>query len=83
MKTDHFLNFKNYSKDILTSIIERGLELKRMKKLPNSLKNKSLGLIFEMPSTRTRVSFERGVCPRYCTCSFFNARCCSYKNSKS
>ena len=61
MKTDHFLNFKNYSKDILTSIIERGLELKRMKKLPNSLKNKSLGLIFEMPSTRTRVSFEIGM----------------------
>ena len=61
MKTDHFLNFKNYSKDILTSVIERGLELKRMKKLPNSLKNKSLGLIFEMPSTRTRVSFEIGM----------------------
>ncbi len=61
MKTDHLLNFKNYSKDTLTSIIERGLELKRMKKLPNSLKNKSLGLIFEMPSTRTRVSFEIGM----------------------
>ena len=61
MKTDHFLNFKNYSRDILTSVIERGLELKRIKKLPNSLKNKSLGLIFEMPSTRTRVSFEIGM----------------------
>ena len=61
MKTDHFLNFKNYSKDILTSIIERGIELKKMKKLPNSLQNKSLGLIFEMPSTRTRVSFEIGM----------------------
>ena len=61
MSPKHFLNFHNFSKEELTSIINRGLELKSMDKLPNSLDNKSLGLVFEKPSTRTRVSFEIGM----------------------
>ena len=61
MSPKHFLNFKDFSKEFLNSIIERGLELKSLKNLPKTLENKSLGLIFEKPSTRTRVSFEIGV----------------------
>ena len=61
MSPKHFLNFHNFSKEELTSIIDRGLELKSLDKLPNSLDNKSLGLVFEKPSTRTRVSFEIGM----------------------
>ena len=61
MSPKHFLNFKDFSKEFLYSIIERGLELKSLKNLPKTLENKSLGLIFEKPSTRTRVSFEIGV----------------------
>ena len=61
MSPKHFLNFHNFSKEELTSIIDRGLELKSLDKLPNSLDNKSLGLVFEKPSTRTRVSFEIGI----------------------
>ena len=61
MSPKHFLNYEGFSKESLTSIINRGLELKSLKQLPKSLENKSLGLIFEKPSTRTRVSFEIGI----------------------
>jgi len=48
-------------KDELKEIIELGIELKmkqRMGEIFEPLKNKSMAMIFEKPSTRTRVSFE-------------------------
>ena len=61
MSPKHFLNYEGLSKKFIISIIDRGLELKSLDQLPKSLENKSLGLIFEKPSTRTRVSFEIGI----------------------
>ena len=61
MSPKHFLNYEGLSKEFIISIIDRGLELKSLDQLPKSLENKSLGLIFEKPSTRTRVSFEIGI----------------------
>ena len=61
MSPKHFLNYEGFSKETLVSIIDRGLELKSLNQLPKSLENKSLGLIFEKPSTRTRISFEIGM----------------------
>ena len=61
MSPKHFLNYQGLSKEFIVSIIDRGLELKSLDQLPKSLENKSLGLIFEKPSTRTRVSFEIGI----------------------
>ena len=61
MSPKHFLNYEGFSKESLVSIINRGLELKSLNHLPKSLEDKSIGLIFEKPSTRTRVSFEIGV----------------------
>ena len=61
MSPKHFLNYEEFSKETLVSIIDRGLELKSLNQLPKSLENKSLGLIFEKPSTRTRISFEIGM----------------------
>ncbi len=61
MSPKHFLNFQKITKQELVSIIERGLELKKFVKPKKTLKNKVLGLVFEQPSTRTRVSFEVGM----------------------
>ena len=61
MSTKHFLNFQKITKQELVSIIDRGLELKKSVKPKKTLKNKVLGLVFEQPSTRTRVSFEVGM----------------------
>ncbi len=61
MSPKHFLNYEGFSKKTLVSIIDRGLELKSLNQLPKSLENRSLGLIFEKPSTRTRISFEIGM----------------------
>jgi ornithine carbamoyltransferase len=50
--------------DELVSLIRRGMELKDLRNrgvLFEPLKNRVLGMIFEMASTRTRLSFEAGM----------------------
>lgn len=61
MSPKHFLNFKDISKEDLLSIIDRGIELKSLQVLPEVMKGKTLGMFFEKPSTRTRISFEAGM----------------------
>ena len=58
MRPKHFLNFENFSKQDLVHIIDRAIEIKSKSETSNIFDRKTLGLIFQKPSTRTRVSFE-------------------------
>jgi ornithine carbamoyltransferase len=57
----HFLTGGELTADELRSLIERALELKRERGASRALTGKSVALVFDRPSTRTRVSFEVGV----------------------
>ena len=58
MRPKHFLNFEDYSKEDLVEIINRGIVIKNNKETSEDLNKKTLALVFQKPSTRTRVSFE-------------------------
>jgi len=63
MKRD-FLTLKDYSTDELKEIISTAIRLKKENKnnvRHHLLEGKKLAMIFEKPSTRTRVSFEVGM----------------------
>lgn len=58
----HFLDLDQFDGAVLRDILETGLHLKREgTHAARRLVGKSLALIFEKPSTRTRVSFEVGM----------------------
>jgi len=60
----HFLSLLDLTPAELHKIIHRAIELKailRKGELHESLKNRTLGMVFEKSSTRTRVSFEAGM----------------------
>jgi ornithine carbamoyltransferase len=60
----HFLTLKDFTKEEILEIIDTGLEIKNnLKKgvYKKELEMKTLGMIFEKSSTRTRVSFETGM----------------------
>ncbi len=60
----HFLTLKDFSPAELNSLLQRAIELKQMQKageIFEPLKNKTLAMIFEKSSTRTRISFEIGM----------------------
>ncbi len=59
-----FLQISDYTKEDLENLIELAIELKKMQKegIPHRyLEGKTLAMIFEKSSTRTRVSFETGM----------------------
>ena len=58
MRPKHFLNFEDFSRQDLSKIIDRAIEIKSKLETSNLFDKKTLGLIFQKPSTRTRVSFE-------------------------
>ena len=57
----HFLTGAELSADELHALLERALVLKREPLSSRALQGASVGLIFQKPSTRTRVSFEVGI----------------------
>ena len=55
----HLINFKDWSRDELLEIIDKSIVVKRNpEKYRSALEGKSLAMIFQKTSTRTRVSFE-------------------------
>ena len=64
LPASNFLTGEELDRDELTALLERAEELKRGRDRGegrDSLAGRSVALIFEKPSTRTRVSFEVGV----------------------
>jgi ornithine carbamoyltransferase len=57
----HFLTGQELNADELRSLISRGLELKAEPHSSDVLARRTVALIFQKPSTRTRVSFEAGI----------------------
>jgi ornithine carbamoyltransferase len=64
LKTKDLLTLDELSSNELLKIIDLGINLKKKLKSGSTkpiLKNKTLAMIFQKPSTRTRVSFETGM----------------------
>jgi ornithine carbamoyltransferase len=59
--TRHFLTGEELTSDELTGLLGRAAELKLDRTGTRTLDGRSVALIFEKPSTRTRVSFDVGV----------------------
>ena len=61
----HFLDLKDFTKDQLQAMLDYGLSLRKQLKAgarhETPLEGAHVGMIFEKPSTRTRVSFEVGI----------------------
>ena len=62
--TRHFLTGEELGASELTALLDRAIELKAARgggDAPRPLEGRSVALLFERPSTRTRISFEVGV----------------------
>jgi ornithine carbamoyltransferase len=60
----HFLTLSDLTREEITWVLSRGRGLKNARSVATrieTLRGKTLGLVFEKPSTRTRVSFEAGM----------------------
>src|SRR5690625_123574 len=63
-KGKNFLKISEYTKENLKDLVNYSIELKKMQKdgvAHELLKGKTLAMIFEKSSIRTRVSFETGM----------------------
>lgn len=61
---DHFLNLADLTPDELRGLLNLAVELKEERKAGDNrplLRGKTLGMLFQKPSLRTRVSFEMGM----------------------
>jgi ornithine carbamoyltransferase len=57
----HFLTGSELDRDGLDALLARAIELKAAPRCSRALAQRCIGLVFEKPSTRTRLSFEVGV----------------------
>jgi ornithine carbamoyltransferase len=57
----HFLTGTELGRDELHRLVERAAELKAAPLSSRALEGRSVALVFEKPSTRTRLSFEAGI----------------------
>lgn len=63
-KPRHFLSLDDFTVEELNRLVVRAVELKRMQRtgaLYEPLRGRTLAMIFELASTRTRVAFEAGM----------------------
>lgn len=63
-KKKHFLSLADFTRDEILGLLERSREIKQGKPRKDGckpLEGRIVGLIFEKPSTRTRVSFDVGI----------------------
>jgi len=58
MAIQHFLTLADLSPADLSAIVHRAIELKKQPDLAKQFDRRTLGLVFEKSSTRTRVAFE-------------------------
>jgi ornithine carbamoyltransferase len=58
LQTKDFLSILDINEKELRSILNLAKKFKKSKNLPQNLKGKNIVLIFQKPSTRTRISFE-------------------------
>ncbi|WP_455369729.1 hypothetical protein [[Eubacterium] cellulosolvens] len=56
LKGRHFLSLQELKSDEILQILRHAIDLKRRKKTQKTLKNKSLAMIFQKPSTRTSIT---------------------------
>jgi ornithine carbamoyltransferase len=61
MTARHFITGTELGAGELNALLDRALELKREPLSSRALEGRSVALIFEKPSTRTRLSFEVGI----------------------
>ena len=64
MQVQHFLTLNDFTPTQLQHLLQRGQALKKMQHAGERyepLRNKTLAMIFEKSSTRTRISFESGM----------------------
>jgi len=64
MTVQHFLTLDEFDSDALHALLKRAIELKRRHadgEMNTPLRGRTLGMLFEKASTRTRVSFEAGM----------------------
>lgn len=59
--TRHFLTGEELTGEELTVLLDRAAEMKRDRLAHRPLEGRSVALLFDLPSTRTRVSFEVGI----------------------
>ena len=57
----HFLDIKDFDKERLSALLDTARDIKSRHYVGQPLNGRHIGMIFEKPSTRTRVSFEVGV----------------------
>ena len=57
----HFLDLKDFDKERLSALLDTARDMKSGYDVGQPLYGRYIGMIFEKPSTRTRVSFEVGI----------------------
>jgi ornithine carbamoyltransferase len=76
MKGRHFLQIADWTRDELSQLLTLAAELKRKLKAGEEhrlLPGRALGMVFDKPSTRTRISFEVGMAQLGGTALFLQA----------
>lgn len=54
----NFISFLDHEPTVIRLMVEDAIAIKQGRKIPENIKDKSLGMLFFNPSLRTRVSFE-------------------------